>query len=448
MLEAQVVGSLTQFEGLFGKRLSYSILYDALDEFFSDGGVEAIIGRVVGPSAKTGELKLEDSGAATSLVVKARGPGEFSKAWKVKVYGTVEKFGLELVEGATVLEKSPEFTTQAAAVAWSLNSPYIIVTLGAGVLNPKAQEPTMSEGKDEHGAATDATWKNGLNLFTKEMGPGQVSHAGRTTAQGYIDQLAHAFANNRFALLDAPNSATASTLTAASLALRGTNDTYGMMLGRWPVIPGILPNVPREVPPSAVAAALIARSEANGNSPNKPAAANNGRSVRAISLATPPFEEGSLGIEVTRDEMYTKGINLFTMEGTVVDLYGWRTLTDPAGALQDWINAGNARLRMAIVAKAGAIAKYYVLDEVDGAGIVLHEFEGELKNMLAEYWPNKGLYGKTPEEAFLVNVGPTINTPASLANLEMKAEIGLRMSPDAEMVIILISKVPITQQLA
>lgn len=445
------VGSLSQFESIFGPRQSYSSLYDCLDEYFGDGGIEAIISRVVGPAAVTASAKLTDESAGNSLLAKAKGPGEYGNSLKVAVTlnGGKTAFTIVVKEGATVLEESPELTTQAAAVAWGQNvSQYIEFSLEASALLPKTQEVTLAAGKDDRASITDANYREAMALFTKEMGPGQISQPGRTTSQAYIDTLAHAATNNRFALLDAPNSTTAATVTGAATALRGTNDTYGLMVARWPNIPGILPAIPREVPPSSAVAAFIARSDAVGNSPNKPAAGvQGGKSNRAISLAQPPYENaGKQGPEVTRDEMYSKGINLFMIDGTTVELYGWRTLTDPNGALQDWVNAGNARLRMAIVAKAGIIAKQFVLDEVDGLGQTIAEFNGELKAMLTEYF-NKGLYGKTTEEALKVNTGPTVNTAATLANQELRAEIGLRMAPDAEMVQILIAKVPITQNL-
>lgn len=450
-LTSQTVSSLSQFEALFGARQTYSVAYDWLDEYFSDGGGEAVIARVVGPAQVVASVKLTDEAAASCLLVRAKGPGEYANTIKVKVTlnGGKTAFTMQVLEGAIVLEESPEFTTQAGAVAWAAAiSQYIEIVQEASANLPKTQEVTLTSGKDDRASITDANYREAMANFNKEYGPGQICQPGRTTKQAYVDALVHAITNNRFAVLDAPNSVTAATVTAAALELRGTNDTYGMMVGRWPVIPGLLPLIPREVPPSAAVCAFIARSDGAGNSPNKPAAGvQGGKSQRAIALGQPLYENvAKQGPDVTRDEMYTKGINLFTMDGSTVELYGWRTLTDPNGALQDWINAGNARLRMAIVAKAGIIAKNFVLDEVDGSGITLKEFEGELKAMLAEYY-NRGLYGNTPEEAFTVNVGPSVNTPETLAKLEMKAEIGLRMSPDAELVQIMIAKVPITQQL-
>ena len=47
----QAVRSLGQFTTIFGGRVAFSPLYDALDTFFNEGGNLAYVSRVVGPSA-------------------------------------------------------------------------------------------------------------------------------------------------------------------------------------------------------------------------------------------------------------------------------------------------------------------------------------------------------------------------------------------------------------
>jgi hypothetical protein len=47
-----------------------------------------------------------------------------------------------------------------------------------------------------------------------------------------------------------------------------------------------------------------------------------------------------------------------------------------------------------------------------------------------------------------VDVGPTVNTPASLANNELRAQVSVRVSPDSELITITIVNVPITEAVA
>jgi hypothetical protein len=46
-----------------------------------------------------------------------------------------------------------------------------------------------------------------------------------------------------------------------------------------------------------------------------------------------------------------------------------------------------------------------------------------------------------------VDVSSNVNTPQTIANREMHAAISLRMSEDAELVVIEFAKVPVTQSL-
>src|SRR5262252_4509885 len=62
-----LIQSLDQFNTVFGARQSYSVLYDAVETFFREGGARAYISRVVGPAATSGTKALNDAGAAVSL---------------------------------------------------------------------------------------------------------------------------------------------------------------------------------------------------------------------------------------------------------------------------------------------------------------------------------------------------------------------------------------------
>ena len=150
---------------------------------------------------------------------------------------------------------------------------------------------------------------------------------------------------------------------------------------------------------------------------------------------------------MTRDDLYTSSVNTFVSRYGALELYGYRTLVDPVGVDQDWINLGNSRLNMAIVALGNVIAEQYVLEEIDGFGRLFKKFQGDLTGMLMKYYLQGSLYGATPEAAFLVDVGSSVNTPTSIANRELHAAIAVRMSPNAELVVIEIAKVPVTVSL-
>lgn len=448
-LQPIACNSLQDFINNFGTRQTYSVLYDAIETFFREGGARVYVSRVVGPGAVVASVNLLDASAAVSLVASAKkGPGDWANSLRIDVTNGSAAGSFKITVSDTVLgtlEISPDLLTQADAVAWSQQSEYINIALGVAADNPaNVAAAALTGGNDDRAAVTDTQWKNALSLFTRDLGPGQVSQVGRTTTQAHADTLAHAAANNRVAILDAPDSPTVSTVEAAATAQRGVNDTVGAMFAPWIVIPGATAGTTRIVPPSALVAAKIAAVEGSGGSPNQPAAGTpEGVSRTAIGLSQPAYDDGS-GIDVTRDKMYSSGINQITYRYGSYVVFGWRSLTSETGQEADWLNFGNCRFRMAITAKALMIAENYILDEINSES--LGHYGGDLTGMLLPYWP-RSLYGATPDEAFVVNTGPTVNTPDTIAAREIHAAIGVRMSEDSELVVIDITKVPVNQSL-
>lgn len=449
-LTPKLVRSLQEFVDTFGDRQSYSNLYDALDLFFRDGGNQAYISRVVGPAAAVASLNLNDAGAAVSLVAKAKGPGVYGNTLNVTVTAVTGGFTLTITDDVIgQLETSPTLADQNAAVAWGQQSRYVDISLGASANPPAAvAAASLAGGVDDRNNVTDAQWLAALTRFTKDMGPGQVTQVGRTTTQAHSDTLAHAAANNRVAILDLPDSPTPATVQAAAASQRNTvNDERGGAFAPWLVIPGLVPGTTRISPPSALVAARIAYVESHGQSANAPAAGYpEGASSFVIGLSQPAYDNGS-GVDVTRDAMYSAGVNQIVYRYGAYQVFGWRSLVDPLGSKQTWTNLGNVRFRMQLTALGNAIIENYILKEVDGAGRIFGRLEGVLLGMLGGFWPGS-LFGATPEEAFFVDTGPTVNTPASIANREIHAAMAVRMSEDGELVVLEIAKVPVQQALA
>jgi phage tail sheath protein FI len=453
-----LIMSLQDFVTRFGPRVSYSVLYDAVELFFREGGNRLYISRVVGPGAIVATVNLLDNVAGISLVAKAKGPGAYGNTKRVTVQspgagGTAASFSILVTDtgDATISEQSPDFLTQAAAIAWSQQSSYINLTLGASALNPIAvAAAALTTGTDDRVNILDVHWRTALGLFSKDLGPGQVTQIGRTTTAAHTDTLAHAVANNRVAVLDLPDSPTVATITAAAVADRSAatiNDTYGAAFAPWVVIPGLVPGTTRIVPPSALVAGKIAKMEANGGSPNKPAAGTpDGVSSFVIGLSQSQYDNGS-GPDVTRDAMYTLGVNQIVFRYGNYQVFGWRSLTDPNGANQDWINFGNRRLAMAMTAQGLKIMEGFILDEIDGQNRLFSRLNGQLAAMCGTYYTMGSLYGPTPESAFSVVTDSTVNTPTTINNREIHAAIAARMSQDGELVVLEIAKVPVNQSL-
>lgn len=439
-----LVTSLGAFIAKLGNRVATSPVYDAVELFFREGGNRLYVSRVCGAAPIAATRNLLDGAAAVSLTVTANSPGAWGNNLKVAVIaGTVGgTFQIQVQYNNVVVEQSGDLVDTAAAVAWSTGSSYVTITQGASVLDPAvAAAAALSTGTDDSGTITDASYKTALDRFSKDLGAGLVSQPGRVTSQAHLDTLSHAAANNRAALLDAVDTPTVATLTALSTADRaGGNGRYGAMFAPWIVIPGLTPGTTRTAAPSGLVAGLIGRNEGL-LSPNAPSAGDNGIARYALGLSQSDW------IDADRSTLNVSGVDVVRVLNAALKVYGWRSLADP-NTEPDWLNFGNARLYAAIAADAQVVAESYVLNQIDGQGLLISQFGGELTAMLLSYWQEGSLYGATPDVAFKVDVGDQVNTDATIAAGELRATIAARMSPMSEYVIINVVKVSITENLS
>jgi hypothetical protein len=432
---------MADYERVFGARVSYSILYDALDVYYREGGGIAYVSRVVGPAAKTASLNLEDATAATSLVATALGPGASGNNLKVGVragigVGTFVVY-IEDVNNNEI-ETSPDLADQNSAVNWAQGSSYILLTLGASTSVPAvAAAAPLAGGDDDRAAITDAEWQAALDVISEDFGVGQISAPGRSSDIGHQQLLEHAEANFRTAILDAPDTATQGTLLASAAAARTGNQKFGAMFWPWLVVPGVVSGTTRVVPPSSLVCGKVSINDNSGLGPDTPAAGVNGISNYATGLTQDPNK-------LDREALNNGGVDVIRSMFGSVRVYGWRTLVD-AIADPNWVSLGNSRLYMGIAGEGRAIAEQFLFDKIDGAGITITKFNGSLAGMLAAYYNNGDLYGSTPVEAFFVDTGDSVNTPETLANNELHAVLYVKMSPFAEWVEIEIYKTSLTE---
>lgn len=439
--------SLADFVAAFGGRFSFSAtLYDTLDGYFNEGGNQAWVVRVVGPSAVVATRNLLDSGSGISLVAKAKGPGAGSdtthgNSLKVAVLaGLVSGFRIQVLDSASnVLETSGDLTTQQDAINWSLYSTYINITLGATALVPAvAAAAALATGTDDRASIVDASWATALGTFGANLGPGQVACPGRTTDVGHQQLVAHGLNNNRVAILDLPDTATAATLEASAVAAR-TNPAYGSAYTPWLQAPGIIAGSPRVVPPCSLIMALCARSDAVNGNPNLAAAGDNGQAIWFTGLSQTAFENDP----TTRMALSASNVNVIRTMTGVIKNYGFRSLVDPAGDIS-WLDFANCRLAMAMKAKFQAIEENYVFSQLDGGGVDIGHFGAQLTAECQAWWRLGALYGATANEAFFVDVGPSVNTPTNIQNGNLLGVVSAKMSPTAEFVQVAVVKVPIT----
>lgn len=436
------VRSMADFERIFGLRQTYSVLYDWADVFFREGGNVVYISRLVGPGAVIATKNLLDAGAAVSLVASAIGAGATPNGYRVGVRaGSAGGTFVVFVQDATTaeVETSPDLVNPAAAVLWAKNSNYIRLTLGASVNNPAVvAAAVLAGGNDDRASIVDAQWQAALDAITPDFGPGQVAAPGRTTDPGHTQLVAHAAANRRVALLDAPDTNTVATLQASAIGARQGSQRFAAMFAPWLIVPGVVAGTTRSVPPSALVAGAVARNDASLFGVADPAAGDLGISLYATDLTQPPFTDAQRGT------LNTSGINVIRAMFNNIRIYGWRSLVDPL-VESLWLSFGHARLYMAIAARGAVLAEAFEFDKIDGQGKKIAEFNAVLSGMCLDFYTNGDLYGASAAEAFSVDTSAAVNTPATLTNNELHAVLNVKMAPFAEMVQIEIVKRAITE---
>jgi hypothetical protein len=392
--DVALVRSLTEYVAVFGDRGTGvgQATYDAAECYFQEGGAKLYVSRT-NPGTMT-----------------AASPPEVPPADELEKMSRNELDALAIDLG---IEPS-QFSTKADIVA------------ALGDVSPAIVDPTIQ-------AALDA--------LTKDLGPGQVFVADPAKAALVDTQsalLAHALANNRVALLSCADGDAASIQAAAEALNTDANGRYGALFAPSATVPGVVAGTTRTVPYAALEAGIIARNDV-AYSPNQPAAGELGQSVFALDVA-------GHYTDLEYQNLNTAGASMARLIYGGVRTYGYRTVVDPV-AMPQWLMFGWARLNMAITAQAEAIGERYVFAQLDGRGHTLGEFGGELSAMLLGFYNEGSLYGDTPQDAYAVDVGSSVNTPDTIANGELHAVISVRMSPDAEWVVIEVVKVASNQAL-
>lgn len=309
--------------------------------------------------------------------------------------------------------------------------------------SPLGEGETRKRKAPAAGRAADAAGIDGaLGALVRQLGPGQVFLADPAVGKVKANQsklLAHAAATNRVAILS-PDDGTAAELATAGKALQTeTNASYGALFAPSAIVPGVVAATSRKVPYAAIQAGIIGRNDRMFN-PNVAAAGTNGQALYTLDIA-------DRFTDLEYQTINEASCNMARVIYGGVRTYGFRSCVDWVGD-NAWNSFGYSRLRMGIVARAQAIGEEYVFSQIDGRGLTLSRFAGELSSMLGEYYAVDALYGATPEDAFDVDVGPAVNTPETIANGELRAVLRVRMSPFAEKVVIEIVKVATTQSVA
>jgi hypothetical protein len=427
----EVFTNLADWTFTHGARQSYNgVEYDTIQAFFAEGGSRLYFSRIVGPAAVKASAAVP--AVSSKFTATAKGAGSYGNNLEVSVASGV----ITVKENDVPVEVSPAFTDLADAQQWATYvSAWIDVTpLTTGALSDSA-DVALTGGTDDRTNITDTQREAALDRFGIDLGPGQLALPGDTRTAAHAMLGRHAQTFKRFAFCDAPNSPVVATIAAVGTAARnlGTDIARSMQIfGPWVRVGGDS-GVQRVIPPSGIMLGLAARVDSRGNP-----AASTAREVSRTGLGVV-----STFTDADRLTLARAGITVLAERFQVVkpidDITPVNTDTD-----KEWEAASTGRLIMRVLADARAISEDALFRGVTGPRDYA-AFNGALSGMLAGWLAAGALFSRdgSAADAFRVETGPSVNTPTTIANRELRAAIALRVAPTARLVKVTVTNTPV-----
>lgn len=442
--QAVRVNGLAEYVEVFGERYSGGFVFDDLQMFFEEGGGDAVVARVVGPAATLAKADLLDRAATTpvnTLRVEAASPGAWGARISARITGTGTDFTLVILFDGVPVETYAGLSSPAAAVTAAAASTYVKVTsLGSATAAPNNSPAegtfTLTGGTDDRLAVTSQMLVDAVAArHDARFGPGGLMGIPGYSASAVGAGLqAAAVALSRQYVTSAGVGASADTARSQRQALSSlVGAEYGMLV--WPAV--TLPDSRTVTPEGYVAAARARAIGADGG----PWRAGAGEIAASRYLTGTEFAaDRTLGDSLDDDR-----VSVIREIAGGPRLYGYRSLSN------DVVNYGIFTNRDVVNTVQGLCQdalESFVFEKIDGYGRILSRLEAVLTGVLAPIADSDGFYarvaadGDVIDPGYVVDVGPSVNTPVSLAQNRLQAVVGIRVAPVATLVMLTITKAP------
>lgn len=446
------VTSYPEFEAIYGPRVSYGSLHDAVRGFFEEGGTRAFIGRVVGAAATTGTLILKDNSTSpgiNTLSLTAKGAGAWSGNITAAVAaGTIAgTFRIDLTYNGAVETYDNLLTPAAAVVAINRGSKWITAAdLGSVTVAPNNQPrplaaTALSAGNDQRGSLTAASYTAAVNaLFGFDLGAGVVIVPGFTHAEVGIALAAHCAANRRIAYLATAVGQTVAQAITAAQSVKGITGSEKIgLLYPWVLIDDGVGGTRTVSPEGFVAGKRAKAHELVGpwRTPAGAFAASSGF-VKGVEKALTKSEANSL------DAAQVSAIRVIAGR---VEPYGYRSLSaDP----DNWWFLNYADLTNHLEVEGEKALEQFVFETVDSDSHLLGFVEAALRGLVAPIRAAGGLYslrndaGQEIDKGWAIDVGASVNPLSQLALGRIAANVVVRPSPTGADITLTIIKAALT----
>ena len=460
----RLIGSVSELETIYGTYDATATLYQHLKTFFEEGGTQAYVLRVTGPSASAlPDVDLLDSIAGVAVTVTPVGEGAWYSDFTVEtvagVIANTVRVKLSYLS-ETIYVSGDLATNKAIADAINANaSNYLTAVEGAATGLAIADSYAFVGGSSDNAGVDETLLVASLASFVPELGAGVVAIPGFSGIEIWDGIQAHCIANNRIGFCGFP--VAVSTTAAGSLAeaqdlviddadLRPGGPYYGTTAAEqtdasvlafyWPHV--VVPDGNGgtwTISPETFAAAARCRAHVEVG-PWRPGAGIISASRFATGLT---FPVNSVVGEAANDSR----INALRVIDGTVRVYGARSVS---GDEDNWRYITYRDVVNYVVVQASARLEPYVFGVIDSRNAIFGSIASEMVNLLEPLRRNGGIYegrdskGNVTDRGYSVEVTDALNSAQQLAAGTVTAKIGLRVSSVSEVVNLIISKSGLT----
>lgn len=433
---AVVVSSLADLATTFGDTQSYTPAYDDLVEFFAEGGGQAVIGRIVGPTATAGHVDVSDRAGVPvlTLTISAASPGAWATdlSYEVKNGSRAGTFTLYINYQGARVETWPNLASPAAAQLALGVSRWVRGTNRASATPVPDNNPantavpiSLATGLDDRAAVTITQRQTALSLFTELYGTGVVACPGQDSVAIAPELGTHCFTFDRIGLLAGAVTDDDAAIKTLQTTIKATTiyDEYLGLVYPWITVPS--GNTTKAIPALGAAAAKRAQQVVVAGPWSIPANVDKGQLRNAVGVTQ--------AITKARDDLlYEAGVSSIRQIAGTLCLYGWRSLSDD---LASWSMLSYRDTFNYVSARCREVLETYVYSAVDAQGALAGRIESEVAGILEPMVAAGALFAKVDANGDLIDPGYSVvasqQDPTALAAGQFNVLIGLRPTPYA-----------------
>ena len=452
------VRSMQDFEAEYGSYDANCTLHQHMKAFFEEGGIRAVVQRVVGPAATAGTVDLQDADTDTCIVLTAANAGAWSSDISATVVKTSGTYSISIsLDGVEILSSGSGLTTPAEAITLINNTISHIVVASAGASDniPDSQTEPLSAGDDDidNVLFTDDDFAAALDNFGEDYGTGAVSIPEKYGATIWNALKSHAVEYKRIAICGFdPDASSTSAISSASSyggATAGAKSESSHMAFYWPSV-----TIPDDnggtmnISPESFVAAVRTRSIIDNGGPWKPAAgvssaarfavglSNDGSATKVTKSVGNALDAG----RVNAIRVIDGQIRIYGARSASADEANWRYITYRDTVNQIATNCENA-------------LEHYVFSPIDSRKNLFGAISSNLVSILEAVKDLGGLYpmvdalGTQVDRGYSVEVSDALNPINDLAEGRIAARVGVRVAGVADLITLTITKSSLTAAL-